>query len=168
MGGERDPLGGRVVSAGAGASELLTAQVAALVGRELGPSPWIAVDQERIDAFAACTDDPQWIHTDPERAAAEGPFGGTVAHGFLTLALLVRLWMDVVDLEGVSLTVNYGVDRVRFPAPVPAGSRLRARFRVEDVHEVAGGMQARIHATAEREGEQKPVCVAELVFRFLE
>lgn len=139
----------------------------ALAGREVGPGPWLTVDQVRIDAFAACTDDPQWIHTDPEKAAA-GPFGTTVAHGFLTLALLVRLFVEAVALDGISLTVNYGVDRVRFPAPVPAGSRIRASFRIDDVADVPGGVQARISATAEREGGKKPVCVAALVLRFLE
>ncbi len=99
--------------------------------------------------------------------AAEGPFGATIAHGFLTLALLVRLFAEVADETGARLTVNYGVNRVRFPAPVPAGSRIRGRFRVEEVHKVEGGEQATIAALVEREGNEKPVCVAELVLRFL-
>jgi acyl dehydratase len=140
--------------------------LASLVGTELGPSSWLEVGQERIDLFARATDDPQWIHVDPERAAA-GPFGTTIAHGFLTLSLCVPFLYEVLDFEGYRLTVNYGVNRVRFPAPLPAGSRVRARFRVESAEEVAGGDQAVIVATVEREHAEKPVCVAELVVRLL-
>jgi acyl dehydratase len=135
-------------------------------GLELGPSRWVEVDQERVDRFASATEDAQWIHTNRERAAA-GPFGTTIAHGFLTLSLLPELWFEVAGDTGHHLTVNYGVNRVRFPAPVPVGSRVRARFRIEDVEGVDGGQQARIAATVERDGHEKPVCVAELVFRFL-
>ena len=135
-------------------------------GLELGPSRWVEVDQGRIDRFASATEDSQWIHTNRERAAA-GPFGVPIAHGFLTLSLLPELWFELFGDGGYALTVNYGVNRVRFPAPVPVGSRVRATFRVEDVEEVTGGEQARITATIEREGGDKPVCVAELVFRFL-
>jgi acyl dehydratase len=135
-------------------------------GLELGPSDWVEINQERIDRFAGSTGDSQWIHTDPERAAT-GPYGTTVAHGFLTLSLLPELWFEVAGDRGYGTTINYGVDRVRFPAPVPAGSRVRARFRVEEVEAVSGGEQARIAATLEREGLEKPVCVAQLVFRFL-
>jgi acyl dehydratase len=135
-------------------------------GQELGPSRWLTVDQARVDAFAAATEDAQWIHTNRQRAA-EGPFGTTIAHGFLTLSLLPELWFELAGDGGYRLTVNYGVNRVRFPAPVPVGSRVRATFRVEDVEPVDGGEQARLAATIEREGEAKPVCVAELVFRFL-
>jgi acyl dehydratase len=142
------------------------AGIAELVGAELGPSRWLEVDQERIDRFARATDDPQWIHTDAERAAA-GPFGTTIAHGFLTLSLCVPCLYELLHVDGYRLTVNYGVNRVRFPAPVPAGSRVRARFRVESVEEVPGGDQAVIVATVEREGGEKPVCVAELVVRLL-
>jgi acyl dehydratase len=134
-------------------------------GAEYGPSPWLEVDQARIDAFAAATEDRQSIHVDPVLAAT-GPFGTTVAHGFLTLSLVVRLWNQVAPpREGI--TVNYGLNRVRFPAPVPAGSRVRASFRVESVDEARGGSQAVVAATIEREGGDRPVCVAELVFRFL-
>jgi acyl dehydratase len=136
------------------------------VGEELGPSRWLEVTQERVDAFAAATEDAQWIHVNRQRAA-EGPFGTTIAHGFLTLSLLPELWFELAGDGGYRLTVNYGVNRVRFPAPVPVGSRVRAQFRVEEVVAVDGGDQARIAATIEREGETKPVCVAELVFRFL-
>jgi acyl dehydratase len=137
-----------------------------LVGTEVGPGEWLEVTQERIDLFARATDDPQWIHTDPVRAAG-GPFGTTVAHGFLTLSLCVPLLYEALPVGGYRLTVNYGVNRVRFPAPLPAGSRIRARFRVESVDEVEGGSQAVVSATVEREGGEKPVCVAELVLRLL-
>jgi acyl dehydratase len=134
-------------------------------GFQTGPSDWLEVGQERIDGFAAVTEDRQSIHVDAEQAAA-GPFGTTVAHGFLTLSLLIRLWDDVAPAHD-GVTLNYGLNRVRFPAPVPAGSRIRARFRVAEVTEVDGGEQAVIEATVEREGGEKPVCVAELVLRFL-
>ena len=137
-----------------------------LIGREL-VTDWRPIEQARIDDFARATDDPQWIHTDPVRAAA-GPFGTTIAHGFLTLSLVVTLFEEAIPpLEGYRLTVNYGLNRVRFPAPVPSGSRIRARFVVEDVEDVSGGEQARVAATIEREGQEKPVCVAEALFRFL-
>ena len=140
--------------------------VADLVGAELGPTDWLQVTQARVDEFARATDDPQWIHTDPERAAA-GPFGGTIAHGFLTLSLCVPFLYELMPDRGFALSVNYGVNRVRFPAPVPVGSRIRASFRLESVAEVSGGEQAVIVATVEREGAEKPVCVAELVVRLL-
>jgi acyl dehydratase len=132
-----------------------------LVGVELGPTSWLEVTQERIDAFAAATDDPQWIHTDAKRAAA-GPFGTTVAHGFLTLSLCVPMLYEVLPSAG-GMVVNYGVNRVRFPAPVPSGARIRGRFRVVSVEEGTGGELATIEATVECEGFEKPVCVAELV-----
>lgn len=134
-------------------------------GLELPPSPWLVIDQERIDAFAAATEDRQSIHVDPEAAAA-GPFATTVAHGFLTLSLLVHLWNQVAPQHD-GVTVNYGLNRVRFPAPVPVGSRIRARFRIDDVEELPGGRRATVAAEVEREGGDKPVCVAELVFLFL-
>ena len=132
-----------------------------LVGRELGPTSWIEVTQERIDAFAAATEDPQWIHVDPARAAA-GPFGTTIAHGFLTLSLCVPMLSEVLPAHG-SMAVNYGTNRVRFPAPVPSGSRIRGHFRVLAVDEVGLGRRATIEATVEIEGAEKPACVAELV-----
>lgn len=135
-------------------------------GEELAPTPWLPIAQDRIDAFAEATEDRQSIHIDPE-LAAEGPFGTTVAHGFLTLSLLVHLWNEVAPAHN-GVTVNYGLNRVRFPSPVPAGSRVRGRFRVEAVEEVAGGSQATVAATIEREGAEKPVCVAELLLRFLD
>jgi acyl dehydratase len=136
-------------------------------GDEFGPTRWIEIDQERVDGFAAATEDSQWIHTNRERAA-KGPFGTTVAHGFLTLSLLPALWFEVAGNGGYAVTINYGVNRVRFPAPVPVDSRIRALFRVEEVDAVDGGQQARIAALVEREGEDKPVCAAELVFRFVQ
>jgi acyl dehydratase len=132
-----------------------------LVDVELGPTSWLEVTQERIDAFAAATDDPQWIHTDPERAAS-GPFGTTIAHGFLTLSLCVPMLYEAFPSSG-ELVVNYGVNRVRFPAPVPAGSRVRGRFRVLVAEDSSAGTRLTIEATVEREGHEKPVCVAELV-----
>jgi acyl dehydratase len=135
--------------------------LAGLVGTELGPTGWIDVSQERIDAFAAATDDPQWIHVDPERAA-DGPFGTTIAHGFLTLSLCVPMLYEVLPASE-TMAVNYGTNRVRFLAPVPSGSRVRGRFRVVEVDDVPLGRRARIEATVECEGIEKPVCVAELL-----
>ena len=132
-----------------------------LIGAELGPTSWFEVTQERIDAFAAATDDSQWIHTDPDRAAA-GPFGSTIAHGFLTLSLCVPMLYEVLPATD-GMVVNYGVNKVRFPAPVPARSRIRGRFRVVGVEEAAMGTRVTIEATVECEGADKPVCVAELV-----
>jgi acyl dehydratase len=138
-----------------------------LIGEEL-VSPWLTIDQARIDEFAHATDDPQWIHVDPERAAA-GPFGTTIAHGFLTLSLVVPLFERALPpLEGYGMTLNYGLNRVRFTSPVPVDSRIRGRFRVEDVEEVTGGKQARVAATIDLEGQEKPACVVEALFRFLD
>ena len=137
-----------------------------LVGQEL-VSEWREIAQERIDQFAEATDDPQWIHVDPARAE-QGPFGTTIAHGFLTLSLVVPLFEEALPpLDGYGLTVNYGLNRVRFTAPVPVGSRIRGRFRIEAVDEVAGGEQATVAATVELEGSERPACVAEALFRFL-
>jgi acyl dehydratase len=132
-----------------------------LVGQELGPTSWFDVTQERIDAFAAATEDPQWIHVDPERAAA-GPFGTTIGQGFLTLSLCVPMLYEVLPERG-QMAVNYGTNRVRFPAPVPSGSRVRGRFRVVEVEATARGERATIEAKIECDGVEKPVCVAELL-----
>ena len=138
-------------------------------GAEFGPSSWIDVSQEKIDAFAEATGDHQWIHVDPERAEA-GPFGTTIGHGYLTLSLLPAMSYEVVPHEEGNqeggMAVNYGLNKVRFPAPVPSGSRVRATFRVASVEEADWGFQATMTATVEREGGDKPVCVAELVFRY--
>ena len=133
-----------------------------LVGTELGPTAWIEITQERIDAFAATTDDPQWIHVDAERSAV-GPFGTTIAHGFLTLSLCVPMLYEILPERGGGMAVNYGTNRVRFPAAVPSGSRIRGRFRVLSVDEAALGARATIEATIECEDVDKPVCVAELL-----
>ncbi len=135
------------------------------VGDEFGPSSWIEVDQARIDAFAEATLDRQWIHVDPERAAS-GPFGTTIAHGYLTLSLLPVMSYEVVPRQDGGMAINYGLNRVRFPAPVPSGSRVRGSFRVDAVEEADWGYQATMVATVEREGGERPVCVAEIVFRY--
>jgi acyl dehydratase len=134
-------------------------------GDEFGPSSWIDIPQEKIDAFADATGDHQWIHVDPERAA-QGPFRTTIAHGYLTLSLLPVASYEVVPSPGGGMAINYGLNRVRFPAPVPVGSRVRVTFRVVDVDEQAWGTQVTMGATIEREGGDKPVCVAEIVFRY--
>lgn len=134
------------------------------IGQVLGTSPWIEVDQARIDAFAHATGDLQWIHVDPARAAA-GPFGTTVAHGFLTLSLLPLMAAEAFALDGVRMSVNYGLNKVRFPAPVPVGSRLRGRFELASCEPIDGGWQLTVRVTMEREGGDKPVCVAESISR---
>ena len=134
------------------------------VGQEVGVSDWIVVDQHSIDLFAQATGDHQWIHVDPVRAAA-GPFGATVAHGFLTLSLLPRMGASAFEIDDVRMGLNYGLDRVRFPAPVRAGSRLRGRFTLLDWQAVAGGAQLTLQCTMEIEGQAKPACVAVSVTR---
>jgi acyl dehydratase len=134
-------------------------------GQVLAQSDWIDVEQSRIDAFADATRDPQWIHIDPVRAAL-GPFGTTIAHGFLTLSLLPALLHTAFVIDDVGMGVNYGLNRVRFPAPVPSGSRIRARFTLLAFEPLpGGGAQLTIEATVEREGSAKPVCVAEMLTR---
>ncbi len=140
------------------------ADLSALIGQELARSDTLVVDQPRIDAFAAATEDRQWIHVDPARAAS-GPFGATIAHGFLTLSLLPPLMYSAFAIDDVRMGVNYGVNRVRFPAPVPAGSRISARFKLLAFEPIDGGAQLTIEATIEREGHAKPVCVVEQVVR---
>ncbi|SPJ18448.1 putative enoyl-CoA hydratase 1 [Burkholderiales bacterium] len=135
-----------------------------LVGQALGTSDWILVDQARIDAFAHVTGDHQWIHVDAGRAA-EGPFGSTVAHGYLTLSLLPAMVATAFEINGSRMGVNYGINRLRFPAPVPVGSRLRGHFRLLACDPIEGGVQLVIEATIEREGFAKPVCVVEMLAR---
>ncbi|WP_460773095.1 MaoC family dehydratase [Microbacterium sp. GXF7504] len=135
------------------------ADVPSLVGTELGYSDWMEITQERIDTFADATDDHQWIHTDPERAK-DGPFGGPIAHGFLTLSLLIPLWTQLLEVEGAGTKVNYGLDKVRFVSPVPAGARIRLTAQVAEVTEVAGGYQLVVDVTIETEGGTKPAVVA--------
>jgi acyl dehydratase len=134
------------------------------VGEELAVGEWLTVDQPMIDKFADATGDHQWIHVDAERAA-KGPFGTTVAHGYLTLSLLPRLAASALEVGDVRMGVNYGLNRVRFPAPVPAGSRLRARLKLLGYEAIEGGAQLVMEVTMERDGSDKPVCVAETVSR---
>jgi acyl dehydratase len=133
-------------------------------GDTFGPSSWIEIPQAKIDAFAEATGDHQWIHLDPERAK-DGPFGTTIGHGYLTLSLLPVASYEVIPRQG-GMGINYGLNRVRFPAPVPVDSRVRASFEVLSVDEFDGGAQVTMNATVEREGGAKPVCVAEVVFRY--
>ncbi len=140
-------------------------ELRAAVGEEMGPTDWLEIDQRRVDLFAEATGDHQWIHVDPQKAA-NGPYGTTIAHGYLTLSLIPSLTPALFTVEGVKMGVNYGVNKVRFPSPVPVGSRLRATARVADVAEVAGGVQLVTRITIEREDGDKPVCVAETVARF--
>jgi len=135
------------------------------VGKEVAATDWLAVTQERIDEFAAATGDDQWIHVDRGRAASESPYGTTVAHGFLTLSLLPHFLKEAVEIQGARMGINYGLNRVRFTGPVPAGSRMRARFRLAAAEEIEGGMQTVWSVTVEREGEAKPVLIAEWVTR---
>lgn len=141
------------------------ADLAPLVGAPIGTSDWIVVDQARIQAFADATEDRQWIHLDAERAAT-GPFGTTIAHGFLTLSLLPRLFETGFRVAEARMGVNYGLDRVRFPAPVPSGSRVRGHFRLLSYEPIGDdGAQLKIEVTVEREGSSKPACVAESLSR---
>ncbi|NJC69733.1 MaoC family dehydratase [Planosporangium thailandense] len=135
------------------------------VGQHLGYSDWHEVDQERINLFADATGDRQWIHVDPERAA-QGPFKRTIAHGFLTLSLVPMLNAEVYRVDGVRMAVNYGLNKVRFPAPLPVGSRVRGGVELVEVTPVEGGVQVVARVTVEVEGEAKPCCVAETVARF--
>ena len=143
------------------------AELPALKGTELGTSDWIEIPQDRVNTFADATDDHQWIHVDVERATAESPFGGPIAHGYLTLSLLIPLWSQVLTVTDTKMAVNYGLNKVRFPAPVPVGSKVRLTATLADVEEIAGGLQVTVSALIEREGGSKPVCIAEPVFRFL-
>lgn len=132
------------------------------VGTHLGHSDWHTVTQEQVNGFADATGDHQWIHVDPERAAG-GPFGGTIAHGYLTLSLIPMLMSEISRVEGLTMGVNYGSDKVRFPAPVPVGSRLRAGAELVSLERTPQGARAKVRVTVEREGGDKPVCVAEVL-----
>ena len=138
----------------------------ALTGEHLGYSEWLEISQERVATFADATDDHQWIHLDRERAAA-GPFGTTIAHGYLTLSLLVPMWSQILRYEGVRLAVNYGLNKVRFPSPVPVGSRIRTGATLVSVEPVAdGSIQVIADFVVEREGSEKPCCIAQGIYRF--
>lgn len=141
-------------------------ELPSLVGQELGVSSWFEIDQSRIDAFADATNDHQWIHVDPERAK-QGPFGETIAHGMLTLALVIPMWTDLLEVRDVTTKVNYGLNRVRFPSPVPSGSKVRTRATLAATEPIPGGAQLIVDTVVEREGSEKPACVAQLVFRYL-
>ena len=135
------------------------------VGSEVAVSDWVAVTQQQIDLFAQATGDHQWIHVDPERAA-QGPFKATIAHGYLTLSLIPQFFANAIEMRGVRMAVNYGLNRVRFTAPVPVDSELRARFRLEKLENLAdGGVQSTWQATIERKGGERPVCIAETIAR---
>jgi len=140
------------------------AEMADLVGQEIGVSEWITVTQERIQLFADATHDHQWIHVDVERAQA-GPFGTTIAHGFLTLSLLPEMAASAFGVRETRMGVNYGLNKVRFPAPVPSGSRIRGRFKLIGYEPLDGGAQMTVQVTMEREGSDKPVCIAESIGR---
>jgi acyl dehydratase len=142
------------------------ASLADAVGTVLGPGPWREIDQNRVDLFAEATGDHQWIHVDPERAA-HGPFGGTIAHGYLTLSMLPVLMKDLYSVDGVKLGINYGLNKVRFPSPVRVGSKVRLTAEIVSVDQIAGGVQLVLRSTVEADGVDKPVCVAESVVRYL-
>ena len=135
-----------------------------MVGQEIGLSDWITVDQKRIDQFAEATGDHQWIHIDPVKAA-KGPFGKTIAHGFLTLSLLPELFVKAFDIGDVRMGVNYGLNKVRFTAPVPSGGRVRGRFVLREYVPIEGGAQLTVEALIELEGSPKPACIAETISR---
>lgn len=137
-----------------------------LVGKQLGSSRGRVIDQGRINAFANATEDEQWIHTDPERAA-KGPFGTTIAHGYLTLSLVTAMLWDVLEVPDAGQVVNYGLDKVRFPAPVPSGSEVSMQLEIVAVDPIPGGYQIRYRGTASIPTQPKPVCVAEGIFRYL-
>jgi len=137
-----------------------------MVGQEVAISDWFEVTQERINLFAEATEDRQWIHTDLERAARQSPYRTTIAHGFLTLSLLTELMDRAVSIEGLRMGLNYGLNRVRFVSSVPAGARIRGRFKLEAVEEIRNALQATWSVTVEREGSDKPACVAEWLVRY--
>lgn len=141
----------------------LVEELSGRVGGEIGVGEWVRISQDRIDGFADATGDHQWIHVDEEKARA-GPFASTIAHGFLTLSLIPAI-APSLDVPGVKMAINYGLDRVRFITPVPVGSRVRARSALRDVREVAGGVQVKTEVTIELEGSEKPACVAETLSR---
>jgi acyl dehydratase len=136
------------------------------VGRHLGYSDWFEITQDRVNLFADATEDHQWIHVDPERAA-KGPFGHTIAHGFLTLSLVSALVPQLIEVRGISMAINYGTNKVRFPSPVPVGSLIRAGGQILSVEDVSGGVQLTNLITVEREGADKPCCVVEWITRYI-
>jgi acyl dehydratase len=140
-------------------------EIKALAGKDLGHSDWLEIAQDRVNTFADATDDHQWIHVDPRRADG-GPFGGTIAHGYLTLSLVIPLFNELLDIQGVTMSINYGLDKVRFPSPVKVGSRIRLGATVASVEDVPGdGVQMHLDFTVEIEGAGKPACVARAIYR---
>jgi acyl dehydratase len=150
-----------------GASTIALADLPSMVGKHLGFGEWETIDQEKINRFADATGDHQWIHIDTERAKA-GPFGTTIAHGYMTLSLVPVFVFQLLKVEGAKLVVNYGLNKARFPAPVPSGSRVRMGGEIGAVEAVSGGLQVTLNCTFEIEGQPKPACVAEIVFRYYE
>lgn len=140
-------------------------EMAAAVGQRLGESEWLVIDQPRINLFADATGDHQWIHVDPERAAT-GPFGATIAHGYLTLSLVNLFLPQIIDVQGISMGVNVGIDKARFPSPVKVGSRVRGVGDLVSVEEVKGGVQSVVRVTVEIEGSEKPACVVDTISRY--
>jgi len=140
-------------------------ELPSLKGQPLGVSEWFEITQQRVNTFADATDDHQWIHVDVERASQQSPFGGPIGHGFLTLSLFVPMWSQVLVVTDAGMAVNYGLNKVRFPAPVPVGSKVRLTATLVDVEEVKGGLQLTVGGVIEREGGDKPVCVLESVTR---
>lgn len=145
------------------------AELAALEGQSLGTSSWIEIPQQRINTFADATEDHQWIHVDPERAKAESPFGGPIAHGYLTLSLIIPMWDEVLQVDSVTLAVNYGLNKVRFTNPVPADGRVRLQATLKKAEELPkNGLQVTVDALIELEGAERPAVVVEAVYRFFE
>ena len=142
------------------------AELPSLKGSVLGTSEWFEISQERVNTFADATDDHQWIHVDVQRASRESPFGGPVGHGFLTLSLFVPMFSQVLIVTDAAMAVNYGLNKVRFPAPVPVGSKIRLAATLVDVREITGGLMLTVGGVVEREGSDKPVCVVEALMRF--
>jgi acyl dehydratase len=142
-------------------------QLRAMAGQEIGVSDFRQVTQEQVDEFAEITGDRQWIHTDPARAR-ETPFGGTIVHGYFTLSLAPLLLAEVLPLDGFAMGVNYGLDRLRFPAPLPVGERVRLRVRLDEVQDIPGGASLSVTLTFEKESSEKPVCVANALYRVFE
>ncbi len=141
------------------------AELKAAVGKHLGYSDWLEISQDRIDRFADATGDHQWIHVDPERAK-QGPFGATIAHGYLTQSLVNHFLPQIIEVRGISMGINYGADRLRFPAPVPVNSRIRGGAELLEVQEVKGTIQAKIRVTVEIQGSERPACVIDTISRY--
>jgi acyl dehydratase len=139
--------------------------VVAAVGQDLGHSEWVTITQERVNLFAEATDDHQWIHVDPERARRESPFGGPIAHGYLTLSLVTPLVGQIIDAKGFRMGVNYGAEKIRFPSPVPVGGRVRASATLDEATPFEGGVQMNLKVTIEVEGQEKPAMVGSILFR---